>query len=211
MIHPKTELKLISNEIGYGVVATEFIPAGTITWVQDRLDREFTPADLQTMDLIYQTILDTYTFRNNKGNYVLCWDNGRYVNHSFNSNCLTTAYDFEIAVRDIQPGEQLTDDYGYLNLPYPFRGIDEGTRRKVVYPDDLLKYYKLWDKKIQKVFGRITKLQQPLKELINNNLWEKIQLVVEGKSQLDSILNNYYDDGNHKQEKMMISQEFQHS
>ncbi len=211
MIHPKTELKLISNEIGYGVVATEFIPAGTITWVQDRLDREFTPADLQTMDLIYQTILDTYTFRNNKGNYVLCWDNGRYVNHSFNSNCLTTAYDFEIAVRDIQPGEQLTDDYGYLNLPYPFRGIDEGTRRKVVYPDDLLKYYKLWDKKIQKVFGRITKLQQPLKELINNNLWEKIQLVVEGKSQLDSILNNYYDDGNHKQEKMMISQELHNS
>ncbi|HAV55880.1 MAG TPA: SET domain-containing protein-lysine N-methyltransferase, partial [Aequorivita sp.] len=44
MIHPKTELKFISDQIGYGVVATEFIPAGTITWALDDLDREFTPA-----------------------------------------------------------------------------------------------------------------------------------------------------------------------
>ena len=42
MIHPKTELQFINKEIGYGVVATEFIPAGTITWVLDKLDREFT-------------------------------------------------------------------------------------------------------------------------------------------------------------------------
>ena len=165
MIHPDTELRFISNEIGYGVVATKFIPAGTVTWVLDQLDREFTPLELQQMAPIYQNILDTYTFRNNKGNYILCWDNGRYVNHSFNSNCLTTAYDFEIAIRDIQPGEQLTDDYGYLNIPLPFRAADEGTRRKIVYPDDLLKYYKVWDNKIKKVFGNITKQQQPLRGL----------------------------------------------
>lgn len=194
MIHPKTELKFISNEVGYGVVATELIPAGTITWVLDKLDREFSPADFQSMELIYQTILDTYTFRNNNGNYILCWDNGRYVNHSFNSNCLTTAYDFEIAIRDIQPGEQLTDDYGYLNIPSPFRGIDEGTKRKVVYPDDLVKYYKVWDKKIQMAFPKINSHQQPLKELINDDLWSKVQSIIAGKEQMESILNNYYDE-----------------
>ncbi|MAX79834.1 MAG: SET domain-containing protein-lysine N-methyltransferase [Crocinitomicaceae bacterium] len=192
MIHPKTELKYISNEIGYGVVATAFIPAGTITWALDKLDREFSPTEFQEMEPIYQTILDTYTFRNNKGNFVLCWDNGRYVNHSFNSNCLTTAYDFEIAIRDIHPGEQLTDDYGYLNIPSPFRGIDEGTKRKIVYPDDLVKYYKVWDKKIAKVFGKITTNDQPLKPLIATEMWHKIQLIIEGKAQIDSILANYY-------------------
>ena len=31
------------------------------------------------------------------------------VNHSFKSTCMSTAYDFEIAIRDIYPGEQLTD------------------------------------------------------------------------------------------------------
>jgi len=192
MIHPKTELKFISNEVGYGVVATEFIPAGTITWVFDKLDREFTPEDLETLEAIYQNILDTYTFRNNKGNYVLCWDNGRYVNHSFNSNCLTTAYDFEIAIRDIHPGEQLTDDYGYLNIPRPFRGIDEGTRRKIVYPDDLLRYYKVWDRKLLTVFKKITSHQQLLGELLDPKMWEEINAVVAGKKPMDSILKNYY-------------------
>ncbi len=192
MIHPSTELKFINKEVGYGVVATEFIPAGTITWVLDKLDREFSPFDFQSMEPIYQDILDTYTFRNNQGNFVLCWDNGRFVNHSFNSNCLTTAYDFEIAVRDIQPGEQLTDDYGYLNIHAPFRGIDEGTKRKVVYPDDLLRYYKVWDNKISKVFHKIPKLEQPLKSLIQDGLWEKIRSIADGKEALDSILNNYY-------------------
>ena len=192
MIYPKTELKFISREIGYGVVATEFIPAGTITWVLDKLDREFTPLEFQSMEPIYQDILDYYTFRNNNGNFVLCWDNGRYVNHSFNSNCLTTAYDFEIAIRDIQPGEQLTDDYGYLNISAPFRGIDEGTKRKVVYPDDLLKYYKIWDKKLLKVFDNVTKVDQALKSLIKPELWQEIEAVSEGQQEMRSILHNYY-------------------
>lgn len=195
MIHPHTELKYISNEVGYGVVATHFIPAGTITWVYDKLDREFSSAEFQAMEPIYQNILDTYTFRNNNGNFVLCWDNGRYVNHSFNSNCLTTAYDFEIAIRDIQAGEQLTDDYGYLNIPSPFRGVDEGTRRKVVYPDDLLKYFKVWDKKLLKVFHKIPKLAQPLQELIREDLWMDIVDISEGKKEMESILKNYYPNG----------------
>lgn len=192
MIHPHTELKLISTEVGYGVVATEFIPAGTITWVLDKLDREFSPADFEKMDPLYQNILDTYTFRNNKGNLILCWDNGRFVNHSFNSNCLTTAYDFEIAIRDIHPGEQLTDDYGYLNISHPFRAVDEGTKRKVVYPNDLEKYYKVWDKKIEKVFSKIVTEEQPLRSLINNQMWDKINQIIKGSHQLESILNNYY-------------------
>jgi hypothetical protein len=200
MIHPQTELRFISNEIGYGVVATEFIPMGTITWVLDKLDREFSPMDFQQLEPIYQHILDTYTFRNNKGQLVLCWDNGRYVNHSFNSNCLTTAYDFEIAIRDIQPGEQITDDYGYLNLSQPFRGIEEGTRRKVVYPDDIIKYYKIWDKKLFKAFKQVAALQQPLRELITNNMWEKIQRIARGEEVMDSILNCYFDSNNHQTE-----------
>ncbi len=201
MIHPKTELKFISNEIGYGVVATEFIPAGSITWVLDKLDREFSSLEFQSMEDIYQNILDTYSFRNNQGNLVLCWDNGRYVNHSFNSNCLTTAYDFEIAIRDIHPGEQLTYDYGYLNIPTPFRGIDEGTRRKIVYPNDLIKYYKIWDKKLLKVFNRIPHLDQPLQELLTEEMWNEIVAVSKGHQEMKSILNNYYNDESRVEER----------
>lgn len=200
MIHPHTELKFISNEVGYGIVATQFIPAGTITWVLDKLDREFSPLEFQQMEPIYQKILDTYTFRNNSGNLVLCWDNGRYVNHSFNSNCLTTAYDFEIAIRDIQVGEQLTDDYGYLNIPAPFRGIDEGTRRKIVYPNDLVKYYRSWDKKIAKVFHRINRVDQPLKEVLTEETRFRIERILNDEEPLQSILANYYNANDHLQQ-----------
>ncbi|MBT0609016.1 SET domain-containing protein [Aequorivita echinoideorum] len=192
MIHPKTELKLISKEVGYGVVAKEFIPAGTITWALDELDREFTPEMVQKLNPISQNILDTYCYRNNKGNFVLCWDYGRYVNHSFKSNCLSTAYDFEIAIRDIYPGEELTDDYGYLNVSEPFTGIEEGTDRKTVYPDDLLNFHGVWDRQLMDVFHRIPKVDQPLRELLTDDLWKKVIHIAEGKREMDSILKNHY-------------------
>ncbi|WP_455170457.1 SET domain-containing protein [Aegicerativicinus sediminis] len=192
MIHPHTELRFINEEIGHGVVATKFIPAGTITWVHDKLDRTFTKEEYNAMAPLYKTILDTYTFRNNSGKYVLCWDHGRYVNHSFKSNCLSTAYDFEIAIRDIHPGEQLTDDYGYLNIAEPFRGIDEGTKRKVVYPDDLLRYYRVWDQKIEKALPKLNKVEQPLKGLLEDGLWETLEKITGGKEPMASILSNYF-------------------
>lgn len=192
MIHPHTEIRFINDEVGYGVFATRLIPAGTVTWVQDELDREFSPGEVARLSQLYQEILDTYTFRNNKGNFVLCWDNARFVNHSFNSNCLTTAYDFELAIREILPGEQVTDDYGYLNISEPFRAVDEGTRRKIVYPDDLLRYAHLWDKKLTKVFNKISTVEQPLGELIDESLWDEIRSISSGKKKMESIATNYF-------------------
>ncbi len=192
MIHPHTELRFINDEIGHGVVATQFIPAGTITWVLDKLDREFTPKQYEEFDPLYQKTFDTYCYRNSKGNYVLCWDHGKFVNHSFKSNCLSTAYDFEIAIRDIQPGEQLTDDYGYLNVDTPFKASEEGTKRKTVYPDDLKTNHKVWDKKIAAVFPKINSLEQPLGTLLSSATKKTITNVIEEKEELASILKIYY-------------------
>lgn len=192
MIHPDTELRFISPEVGYGVVAKKFIPKGTITWALDELDREFTSKQYHEMDETYKEIIEFYSFRNNLGNYVLCWDNARFVNHSFNSNCLTTAYDFEIAIRDIEAGEQLTDDYGYLNISEPFRGIDEGTKRKVVYPDDLLRYAPVWDKKLVAGLVKFNDVNQPLKKFVKASVLKKIEQIEKGESEMDSILTCYY-------------------
>ncbi len=192
MIHPHTEVRFISPEIGYGVVATQLIPKGTITWALDKLDREFSPEQIEKMDPVYQDILDTYTYRNNKGNFVLCWDIGRYVNHSFQSNCVTTAYDFEMAIRDIHPGEQLTDDYGYLNIPRPFKGMDEGTRRKTVYPDDLLRYHQIWDRQVEAAMKLIEKHPQPLQHLLSEETWNTALRIARGQEPMLSVLSCYY-------------------
>lgn len=192
MIHPDTELRFINNVIGYGVVAKKFIPKGTITWVQDDLDSIYTAEDIQNISPLMLGYLDTYCFTNNKGHKVLCWDNAKYVNHSFNSSCMSTAYDFEIAIRDIHPGEQLTDDYGYLNVEEPFEAEDEGLERKVVYPDDILKYYPIWDKLIIDRFDDIRSVTQPLQKFIPAGHWEAFSKVMEGKEELKSIKTCYY-------------------
>ena len=193
MIHPDTEIRFINKIVGYGVVATKLIPKGTITWVQDELDQIYTPDAVEKLSPLMQNYLETYCFRNAKGEKILCWDYAKYVNHSFKPTCFSTAYDFEFAVRDIHPGEQLTDDYGYLNLEEPFEAMDEGTDRKVVYPDDLLTYHEEWDEMIKgnlpDIFAR---KNQPLLPFIPQPIWTEFKKLETNPSQMLSLLNCHY-------------------
>lgn len=193
MIHPDTEVRFISKDKGYGLVATKMIPKGTITWVMDPLDRIFSKKEVEALPEAFREIIDTYTFRDNQGRFILCWDDARYVNHSFRSNCMTTAYDFEIAIRDIQAGEELTDDYGYLNITEPFEALPEkGVSRKVVNPDDLVHYHKQWDKKLLSAFQFLDDVDQPLMPMMPEVLQQKALRVANGSEKMDSILNCFY-------------------
>lgn len=174
MMHPHTKVQFIGDEVGHGVVATAFIPKGTVTWVQDPLDRVFTPDEVAALPPASQDQLEYFAFKNGQGNMVLCWDHARYVNHSFRSNCLSTVYDFEVAVRDIHPGEQLTDDYGYLNLPAPWKPMDEGTRRKWVRPDDSVRYAKGWDAQIRAALKRMHSVDQPLQQWLKPDVLKQL-------------------------------------
>ena len=199
MIHSHTELRFISPEIGYGVVATKLIPKGTITWASDQLDQVFTPSQVDSMDDVYKDIVNKYTFRNSNGEYILCWDHSRFINHSFNSNCITTAYNFEVAVRNIYPGEELTDDYGYLNCSEPFECLPEAnSSRTHVMPDDLLHFYKEWDDKLISAFQYFNKVHQPLAFLIEPAYRKKVSSIVNGSEPMDSILNCFYSDDESK-------------
>ncbi|MCG9970711.1 SET domain-containing protein [Christiangramia crocea] len=192
MIHPDTQLKWINKEKGFGVVATKFIPKGTITWVQDEMDIVFQPDEPSGFKPLTKELLEKFSFRNNLGEHIVCWDIAKYINHSFNSNCLSTAYNFEIAIRDINEGEELTDDYGYLNLSEPFMPQDEGGERKIVEPDDALKYYKVWDEAIKEVFPLIIERDQPLLELLTDEVEKEIEEVASGKKKLLSTRYLYF-------------------
>jgi hypothetical protein len=195
MIHPHTELKFISPAKGFGVVATEMIPKGTITWVLDPLDQVFTPQRIREMDPVFREIIYTYSYRDKNGDFVLCWDHSRFINHSFHSNCLSTAYNFELAVRDIFPGEELTDDYGYLNLSEPFNCLrEEGTLREQALPDDLLHFYPKWDSQLIEAFKYFNLVDQPLQAMIEQESTLKVQEVADDPHKMDSILTCYYPD-----------------
>jgi len=115
------------------------------------------------------------------------------MNHSFRSNCLSTSYNFEVAIRDIAINEELTDDYGYLNLTESFTPEDEGVARKVVKPDDTLELYKEWDKTLEALFPLIESLDQPLSELLSKKIKTEINQVASGNKSMLSTKNLYFE------------------
>ena len=190
MIHPSTELRFINNHIGYGVFATDFIPRGTITWVQDSFDQVFSPAHVDRLSPFHQAILDKYAFTDARGSFVLCWDLGRFVNHSCAPAALSPGYNFEIAVRDIAPGEELTDDYGTLNLDTPFAcscGMPEC--RRIVGPEDAVHYSDRWDQLVSEAFPLISTVQQPMWHLVREK--SNVFKAIEDNSLIASCRGNF--------------------
>lgn len=192
MIHPHTKLQYINDTIGHGVFATQPIAKGTITWVRDALDQELTPVEVAQLDEPLREAMLTYCYRNAKGNYILCWDHTRYTNHSFTPNCMITPYGFEIAIRDIVAGEQLTNDYGTLNIIEPFTPCDEGTDRKTIYPNDLSTFHKMWDSQIEAAVKLITSVNQPLRDFISKDDWARLQMLTTSQLPSQSILECWY-------------------
>lgn len=192
MIIPTTRVAYISESKGNGVVATARIPRGTVTWVFDELDREFTLGQLQRMAPATREVVLTYSYRNRAGNLVFCWDNERYINHSFRPNCCPTPYNFEIAIRDIEIGEELTNDYGMLNIIAPFSVDDEGTGRFTVYPDDLLRYSGEWDRLLGEAFARFLEVPQPLRDCFPESLWRQAEQIARGEKPRESISSCYF-------------------
>ncbi|KAB2334456.1 SET domain-containing protein [Cytobacillus depressus] len=194
MLLPYTKLRYINDQVGFGVVATKFIPKGTITWVLDELDYKLEPEFVAKLDKHRRKFINKYSYRNREGKYIFCWDLGKYMNHSFHANCMATAYNFEIAIRDILPGEQLTADYGTLNIGTPFECVPEkGTTRKIVKPDDLLYFYKEWDQMVLGALKHFNDVEQPLINFIDPEIKEKITFSIKNNILLDSVKSNYFD------------------
>src|SRR5437660_1035687 len=106
MTHPSTELRWINDAIGHGVFATAAIPRGTITWALDEFDLVLDPAQVTACHALQRVVLEKYAYIDPRGNWVLCWDHARYINHSCEPTSRGVGPSFEIALRDIAPGEQ---------------------------------------------------------------------------------------------------------
>ena len=188
MIHPQTEVRFIDDEVGYGVFAKAFIPRGTITWVHDQLDREFSATDLEGFDAAHREILDRFSYRNAQGHYVFCWDHARFMNHSAQPSCLLTPYGMEIAIRDIEPDDELTNDYGCFNIIEPFVPRPEENGRERIHHGDLAHYWPIWDRQIAAAIERLPGVAQPLRNLIAPALWLELEAAAAGQAPLRSTV-----------------------
>jgi uncharacterized protein len=185
MIHPNSELRFVSSAIGFGVFATRFIPKGTITWVFDPLDQIVSAPKASELPAALQRQLDIYSYQNGRGEKILCWDHARFVNHSCHPTSLAPGFDLEIAVRDIQPGEQITDDYGSLNIDVSFECFCgyPGCRR-TIGPGDFERYSVHWDELVCAAFPAIGSVEQPLWNLVQEQA--SIEDILAGESRVPS-------------------------
>lgn len=163
MIHPKTRLQFISDTIGYGVFAAEDIPEGSLVYVKDSLEIVISPGDYLTHGEEMREVVDKYSYIDERGNRIVSWDFAKYVNHSCDCNTISTGYGFEMAIRPIMAGEQITDEYGIFNLDAEMKcycGADNCRQR--ISPGDFDRYYPEWDAKILASIDKLFKVEQPL-------------------------------------------------
>jgi hypothetical protein len=193
MLHPHTELRFVSNEIGYGIFATHEIPQGTLMWVKDQLDRVISVKDVQALTPANYENLLKYTYRDRNGDYFFCWDLTRYVNHSFKPNSMLTTMGFEIAICDIKIGDEITNDYGTLNIIEPFQcAKGPYQNREFVRPDDLLHFHSLWDEQIKKSFTFFSHVKQPLRPLLTKEQEIQIERILNKQTPIPSVIENLY-------------------
>jgi hypothetical protein len=163
VIHPDTERTHISDAIGVGVVATAAIPRGTLVWVRDRLDLVLTPAERAALPAAYRPVVDRYGYADPDGRWIVCWDDGRLVNHGCEPAMRGVGPLVQIAVRDLAPGDEITCDYAECNTWPPMPCLcGAPTCRGQVSSRDLLDYADAWDREIRAAVAAAAGVPQPL-------------------------------------------------
>jgi hypothetical protein len=176
--------------VGYGVFATAFIPKGTIVYIKDDMELVFKPDDPRRHDPLYKDIIEKYSYTEPNGNLVLSWDIAKFVNHCCNCNIISTGYRFEIAIRDIQAGEEITDEYGLFNSGWELDLVctKPGCRMKLT-PKDIEENYKKWDAVIKSSLENFTAIDQPLLKFMKEKTYSKLKNYLDTGKEYVSVKN----------------------
>lgn len=193
MIHPDTELRFINPQVGYGVFASAFIPKGTIVYIKDSLEIEISQNDFKKCIPELRDKIERYSYIDEKGYRIVSWDIAKYVNHCCECNTISTGYGFEIAIKDILPGEQITDEYAIFNLESPITLFCDKTNcRKVVSPLDFDLYYKKWDKQIKEALIESPNVDQPLINLLDKQTLQELNRFLKNPKFYKSVYSLKY-------------------
>ncbi|CCH49932.1 SET domain-containing protein [Pseudodesulfovibrio piezophilus] len=190
MIHPHTTVRTVSPCIGVGVFATHPIARGTIVVVRDSLDTCLTRQEFCALPEAVRLSMETYLYHDKCGNLILSWDHARYMNHHCQSNTMMTDYGLELAVRDIAAGEELTTEYGLLNIQDPYEICCHcESCREALRLDDVDTYGDAWDALVEENLLRIFDLEQPLLDLLGAQHRARLDALVSGEGAYASVKN----------------------
>lgn len=181
MMHPDSEVQDIDISRGTGVVATRHIPEGTLVWIPGETDQILSLQQVSAMPEKRKAYLADFAYLTNEGTYIVSNDIARFVNHSCDANCLSVAgLEISIAVRDIQEGEEITEDYGlyYANGGFENCICGSSACRHNVSKDDVRQYGEEWDRKIFTSFSLVATVKQPLWPYISLSVREQIEAIL---------------------------------
>ena len=188
MIYPHTQV-LHSQAKGSGVFATRFIPKGTIVWVLSAVDRLLSIEQVAAMSPNEREDFGQVACLINEGLYLYSEDDTRFINHSCNANSLTVnGIEISLAIRDIQPEEEITEDYGlyYANGGFGECLCGSANCRRKICQDDIHTYGDGWNRRIAAVFPLIPQVEQPLWDAIAPARREEIEAILAGERPLPS-------------------------
>jgi SET domain-containing protein len=120
--------KLAESSIhGIGVFAAENIKKGALIWKYDsRIDKVIPKKELEKLPAVAREFTTHYGYLTD-GNYILAGDNGMFVNHSEKPNLIgeesPDGYGICRALRNIEAGEELTQDYSDFDENFTKRNI----------------------------------------------------------------------------------------
>lgn len=111
----------VSKIHGLGLIAHEAISAGSLVWqFIESIDHCLSANQIEKLPPQAHSQMLNYAYRSGKGDlYILCGDDARFMNHSDSPNCKAGIGDMvgcTIAAKDIQKGEELTEDYYSFDL-----------------------------------------------------------------------------------------------
>lgn len=105
---------------GIGLFADQFIPEGIMTWeYSPEYDTAFTKEQIEKLpELSKDRLFDFLYFDKDMDKYVLCCDDQRFINHSSKNYNVLSAPRRDIALRDIEVGEELICDFNHFEVGY---------------------------------------------------------------------------------------------
>ncbi len=191
MMHPNTVMAPINQDKGLGVVATKFIPKGTIVYTIDPFDVKI-PLDSPLLkDTRYREIITRYGYITGPEGYIIGWDHSKYVNHSCSPNTISTGWGFEIAIRDIQPGEEIVDEYGLFNIESDLAcACGAPGCRGIVSKLDHIALTPVWNVWVKDALSKFFLVDQPMLIYLESDAIDEIKTFVQTQKGYKSVSTN---------------------
>lgn len=188
MIHPHTALRHIGEDMGMGVFATRDIPCGTFIVVRDPFDLIMSRETYENLPHAQRAAMETHMYCDPDGSLVLSWDHAKYMNHNCAPNTMMTGYGLEVVVRDIAAGEEITTEYGLLNVQEPYElccGCPDCRERLRL--DDLETHCAGWDRTVHRALLAARQVDQPLWEVLPPHRRDMIRSLWKGTAEYASL------------------------